>query len=107
MIREATRSDLIAFYGRLPPMTVRALVSVSSDNEPRGVAGYYLKGAVAVAFSNQKTTPVREAVEGAKAVVDMLRRLGVEVFAGADGDGRVLRHFGFAPYADDVWRLTK
>ena len=107
MIREATRSDLIAFYGRLPPMTVHALVSVSTDDEPRGVAGYFVKGGSAVAFSNQKSTPKREAVEGAKRLINMLRNLAVDVYAGIDGDGRVLRHFGFEPYTSDVWKLKK
>lgn len=103
ILRPATRSDLIDFYGQLPPMTVRAIVAVN-DDKPVGVGGYYLNGGVAVAFTNQRNMPKRDIVRGARALIDMLKPLGMDVFAGAEGDGSVLRHFGFEPYGE-AWKL--
>lgn len=85
-------------------MTLHALVAVDDTDRPLAVGGYYLKAGVAVAFSDHKTMTKRDIVAAGRALVGVLRGLGVAVVARADNP-TALRHFGFAPH-DSVWRLT-
>ena len=101
--RPATRADFLTFYGRLPPVTVRAVVADDGE-KPIGVGGYYLKNGVAVAFTNQRGMTKRQMVKAGRVMMQLLAPLDMNIVAGADGDGTVLRHFGFEPYGE-VWRL--
>ena len=104
-IRPATRADLVAFYGRPPSMTVRALVAVDADDRPVGVGGYYLKDGTAVAFSDQVGMNKRDMVRAGRPLMAMLKRLGMTIVAASDTtEATALRHFGFAP-AGALWRL--
>lgn len=49
--REATRRDVIDFFGKLPPSTIRARV-LERDGEVIGIAGYWVDNGVAVVFSD-------------------------------------------------------
>ncbi len=49
--RPAVAADFMAFYGKMPPRAVRAMV-LERDGKPVGVAGYHIEDGVAVMFSD-------------------------------------------------------
>jgi len=107
-IRPATRADALAFWGRLPPMSFRGLAAVDETGGIVGMAGYYLASGVAVLWTDHRDgMRPRDILRGAAAVVDLTRRLGIEVVALVEGDAeeRAARHFGFEP-AGRLWRLA-
>lgn len=64
--RMATQGDILQFFEKLPPQTIRARV-LERDGEVVGVAGYFVTGGMAVMFSDKradipKMTIWREAV---------------------------------------------
>ena len=102
--RLATTADLLTFYGRLPPYSVRARV-LEIDGELLGVAGYHITNGMAVMFSDWKEgipaiTVWREAVAMMKEIKmpaicvatdqsgKFLKRLGWQ-YAGPSDDGDV------------------
>ena len=101
--RPATRADFLTFYGRPPPVTVKAIVAEDGD-KPIGVGGYYLKDGVAVAFTNQRGMTKRQIVEAGRIMMRLLVPLEMDVVAGADGEGTALKHFGFEP-CGKIWKL--
>ena len=107
-IRPATRIDFVAFYGREPPMTMRALVAESTAGELLAFGGYHRADGVAIAFADSRDElGKRDRVRGARALVDMLKKLGIEVVATVTDEAgeRAARHFGFEPWGQ-FWRLT-
>ena len=97
VIRWATREDILAFYGRDVPYTVRALAA-EKNGEIVGIGGFYFDGDAAVAFSDVRASAMskREFVRGARAVKDLLHEVKVDVVAKAGPSGDIaLRHFGF------------
>lgn len=78
-------------------MTVKALAG-EIDGEVVGIGGYYIKDGVAVVFSDVRDGKVsrRDVVRGGRAIMDLVRKLGIEVAAieGSFGD-TALKHFGF------------
>ena len=103
IIRPCTRADFEAFYGRLPPMTVRALAA-ERDGRVVGIGGYYLADGVAHAFTDQKGMTRREIVRAGRAMMGLLDGIKAVVIAqcGPDGD-TALKHYGFEPWGM-FWR---
>ena len=103
IVRPCTRADFEAFYGRTPPMTVRALAA-ERDGKVVGIGGYYIAEGVAHAFSDQKGMTKREIVKAARALVAFLGTVKAQMVAqcGPDGD-TVLKHYGFEPWGT-FWR---
>lgn len=54
--RPATAADVVAFFGKNSPQTVRARV-VEVDGVVQGIAGYYIAGGIAIMFSDSKELP--------------------------------------------------
>ena len=106
IIRPATLSDFEAFYGRKPPISLRALAAVR-DNTIVGIGGYYIQNGLAVAFTDSISMTKREVIQAGRAFMAFIRGLKIDVVAQcnpASGD-TVLKHYGFKPYRDDAWRL--
>lgn len=105
IIREATREDFVSVLGKPPDRTVRALAMVEND-KPVALAGYFLTDGGAMAFSDVKEgVPKRALVKGARAVMKMLKKLRMDIYASPDHHGEtVLKHFGFEPDGE-LWRL--
>lgn len=53
IVRPATAADLLEFYGRMPPVTVKAVVAVK-DGKIECVAGVTLEKDMTIAFSDMK-----------------------------------------------------
>ncbi len=105
-IRPAKADDFMAFFGKSPTTTVRALVALDDDGKPMAIGGYYLFANHAVAFTDhRKGMTKRQMIKGARAVVAMLKELKVSVIAVAGVDGTTaLKHYGFEP-AGNGWRM--
>ena len=103
VIRPCTRADFEAFYGRTPPMTVRALAA-ERDGRVVGIGGYYIAEGVAHAFSDQKGMTKREIVTAGHKLKAFLDTVMAQMVAlcGPDGD-TALKHFGFEPWGM-FWR---
>ena len=105
-IRPATRQDFEEFYGELPPMTTRCLAGIE-DGKTVGMAGYYIRENAAVVFTDFKEgLSKRNIVRGARAVVDLAKKLKVDLiaFEGMGGE-KALRHFGFESEGK-LWRFS-
>ena len=89
-------------------MTVWALAGTDAAGETIGIAGYYLAGDYAIAFTNYREgLSKRDIVRGARALVDKLMELDVDVIASAGfANTAPLEHFGFEPLGP-FWRLKK
>ena len=98
IVRDATRDDFLAFFGRPPPVTLRGMVAESSAGLV-GFGGYYLLDGYAVAFTDHKGMSKRDMVRAGRAFMGHVKQLGVPVVAtpGPEGD-TALRHFGFTSY---------
>ena len=105
ILRPATRQDFERYYGKKPPMTLRAIVA-EQDGKLIGIGGYFLRNDVAIAFTDQRGMTRRQMVFAGHVVNVMLRRLRIGVVAtcGPEGDA-AMRHFGFEPWGS-VWRLA-
>lgn len=106
IVRDATAKDLRDFYGKNPPVTVRAMVAVDDGGVPLAVGGYYLSNGAAIAFTDVKNMRKRDMVQAAKKFVERLRELPFDVLAHTYGNGAPLKHFGFEPVGP-LWRLNK
>ena len=108
-IRPATREDFLAFYKKNPPFATRALAAVK-DNTVVGIGGYYLKDGLAVAFTDNSTAMTkRDIVKACGAFRELIGRLKIDIIAQCSPETgtTLMRHFGFEPCRDDVWRLAK
>ena len=103
IIRSCTRADFVAFYGKEPPMTLRALAA-ERDGKIVGIGGYYIQNGVAVAFTDQKGMTKREIVKAGRRLMAFLDAVKTHVVAqcGPDGD-TALKHYGFEPWGT-FWR---
>lgn len=106
-VRPATHADFMAFYGRRPSATCRALVAVNAEGKLLAIGGYYLAQGMAVVFTDHRDEmSKRDRVNGARALVDMLKKLMMDVIAVSEiEDAVALKHFGFKP-CGPAWRLT-
>lgn len=74
IIREATPADLEQFYGRMPPVTVRAIVALR-DGVIECVAGITLEKNVSVAFSDMRTAADKKTIlKTARQMVEWMRK---------------------------------
>ena len=107
IIRPATRIDFEMIYGFLPPFSLRALVAVKNDLLV-GIGGYYIQNGFAVAFTDSAGMTKREVIVAGRAFMKFIRGLKIDTVAQCNPDmgNTVLRHFGFKPYLDDVWKRT-
>lgn len=104
-IRPATRADFQEFYGKAPSMTTRALAG-ENDEGLVGMAGYYLAGDVVAVFTDfREGLDKRDIIRGARAVVNLAKKVGVDLIAKQDSDNDALKHFGFEQDGE-VWRLS-
>ena len=103
LIRPATLADCQNFYGKNPPMTLRALAA-ERDGEVVGIGGYYISDEIAHAFTDQKGMTRREIAKAGRAMMKFLDAVKIPVVAqcGPDGD-TALKHYGFEPF-DTFWR---
>ena len=103
IIRPCTREDFVAFHGKEPPMTVRALAA-ERDGKIVGVGGYYIQNGFAIAFSDNKPMTKREVVKAGMALKALLDTVKTHVVAqcGPEGD-TALKHYGFEPWGM-FWR---
>lgn len=91
--RPATQSDLLAYYGKLPPYAVRARV-LEDGGAIVGVAGYHVENGYAVVFSDKagyipKITIWREAL-------GMMADIKIRALCVAEsGSGRFLERLGW------------
>ena len=106
IVRPCTRADFEAFYGRTPPMTVRALAA-ERDGTVVGVGGYYIAEGVAHAFSDQKGMTKREIVTAGHKLKAFLDTVMAQMVAlcGPDGD-TALKHYGFRSMGDMYMRVS-
>ena len=106
IVRPCTRADFEAFFGKKPPMTLRALAA-ERDGEIVGIGGYYIVGGIAYAFTDQRGMTKREMVRAARVLVAFLNAVKAQMIAqcGADGD-TALKHYGFEPLGDHLYRRT-
>jgi hypothetical protein len=108
-IRPATREDFLAFYKKNPPFASRAIAAIK-DNTVVGIGGYYLKDGLAIAFTDNSTAMTkRDIVQACGAFRELIGRLKIEIIAQCSPETgtTLMRHFGFEPCRDDVWRLAK
>lgn len=106
-IRPATREDFRAFYGKTPPMSLRAVVGERNAGDIVGIGGYYLSKGHAVAFVDHRGATKKEMVIGGRAVMELIEQFGGTVYAtNESGDSRALRHFGFVEHGP-VWRYER
>ena len=103
--RPAAAADVLAFYGRPSPYSIKARVIENKDCEVIGIAGYYIIGSVAVMFSdNKESVPALTIWRESKALMQgmkipaicfgseksgpFLKRLGWQ-YVGSSQDGEV------------------
>lgn len=110
VIRPATKADIEAYYGTLPPQTIRAWVG-EKDGKMMGIGGYSLaKGAVIVFTDHRPEISKRDIVRGARFLMRIYRDLKMEVLAipPPEGEGKsAMAHYGFVPHAGYNWRLAR
>lgn len=105
----ATAEMIKAFYGRLPPQTVKAL-AVVKDGEVLGLGGYYLVDNGILVFSDigkcyrgQKKLIVRTM----RKVMDMVINAKMRAYAIADPNfpvsGKVLERLGFVEAREGIY----
>ena len=106
IVRPCTRADFEAFFGKKPPMTLRALAA-ERDGEIVGVGGYYIVNGLAHAFTDQRGMTRREMVKAARMLVAFLNTVKAQMLAqcGSDGD-TALKHYGFEPWSGHLYRRT-
>ena len=104
LIRPATRKDFREFYGKLPTMSVKAIIGIK-NGEIVALGGYYFRRNVAIAFTELKKEKLtrREVIKGGRAVMELLKNLGQPIYATSDTKEAVaLKHFGFEQ-SGDYW----
>ena len=93
--RVATARDILAFYGQMPPRSVRATV-YEIDGKPVGIVGFYIDVGVRVMFSDIKAGAPKKAIwREAKAIMADLTEPAVCV--ATEGSERFLERLGWMP----------
>src|SRR3990167_2709013 len=103
IVRPCTRADFEAFFGKKPPMTLRALAA-ERDGQIVGIGGYYIVNGVAHAFTDQRGMTRREMVKAARQLVAFLGAVKTQMIAQCGPEGDVaLKHYGYEPWGM-FWR---
>lgn len=102
-----TQELLTRFYGGTPKKSSRGFAYLQ-DGEPVVLVGVFLEGSIYVLFSEAKAgikddrpsiAKRRLIAQGARMVVDLVKTMGVKVYAHADcrmpGAEKLLKHLGF------------
>lgn len=101
-IRPATRSDIMAFYGRLPEGSARAWV-LDIGGKVSGVAGYRVAGDVLLVFSDvAEGVPKMTIWRKAREFMASLTRL--TYCEGSEQSGPFLKRLGWEPIGDNIYR---
>lgn len=91
--RPATAGDVLAFFGKKAPQTIRAHV-MERDGEVLGIGGYYLAGGTVVVFSDLKDgVPKLRVWREALAMMDRLKFPAICM--ATENSGRFLRRLGW------------
>lgn len=105
--RPATAADAALFWGRNPPVAIRAWV-LDVDGEPAAIAGYFLNGTHAVMFSDIRegaTIPKMTVWRESAALMERMTLPAICVATGSSG--RFLKRLGWrwigASAAGDVY----
>lgn len=106
-VRPATSSDLLAFFGRHPDVSVRAWVA-DLDGKIIGIVGILLlTDSPAIYFSDATPELLRNhrktIVRGVRLMLQEVgRRRGIAL---QGGEAHVLRHFGFRQGERGMWTM--
>lgn len=92
-------ADLLAFYGKPPPHSVRARV-LEQDGEVIGVAGYYILNGMAVVFSDSNR-PIPKMTIWREALAMMATIKIPAVCVANEGSGPFLERLGWVHVTDD------
>jgi len=111
IIREATKEDLEKFWGRIPPVSVRAIVA-DNDGVIEGVAGITLEKGLPTAFSEVREgceVPKRTRFTVAKQMADWMKPFRPIAAIEKEASDKFLLRMGFKPIAErqniKVYRL--
>lgn len=99
VIRPATQRDVEAFYGAMPPLTMKGFV-VEHEGELLGIGGIYWNEGKKVLFSEVKPEGERfkkTLVRVAKRIVKELRPRYALADKHTEGAAKLLEHLGFEP----------
>jgi hypothetical protein len=111
MIRPVKQRDVVEFYGKPLPVTIHGVVSENEDGEVMGIAAYFIKGHLAILFSDIKDgISPKEVVRGTRTVLDLVKDRRLKIVALADEEhAPLLRHFGFEKdlFDPDYWVFSE
>lgn len=112
-IRPATEDDLMNFYGKMPPTTVRAIVAVR-DGVVECVAGITVQEKILIAFSDTRTTANKKTIwQTARRMVEWMRKYNPTVLLTPEQmqSDKFLKKLGFTHFGEkyemNIYRLEK